>query len=97
MTADDKSAALKREQEKQRTINAYHRCFLGEEGQAVLADLHKSFGIDFQAFLPGHDFNPIVAAIRDGQRGVVLHIEAMLRQSPEADGNLPAPKRKVKK
>lgn len=97
MTADDKSAALKRERDKQRAVVAYHRAFGGEDGAAVLADLRKSFGTDFQAFLPGHEWNPIVAAIRDGQRGVVLHIEAMLRQAPEADGNRPAPKRKVKK
>jgi hypothetical protein len=95
--ADDKLAALDRERERQRTINAYHRVFLGEEGKVVLEDLKRSFGTDGQAFLPGHDFNPIPAAIRDGQRGVVLHIKAMLRRQPAADGDLEEPKRKVLK
>jgi hypothetical protein len=39
----------------------------------------------------------VVAALRDGQRGVVLHIEAMLRRPVIADGDIEAPKRKVKK
>ena len=95
--AEDKAAALERERQRQRTINAYHRVFLGQEGQAVLEDLKRSFGTDSQAFLPGQDFNPIPAAIRDGQRGVVLHIEAMLRRQPAADDNLEQPKNKVLK
>ena len=92
---DDKLAALNREREKQKIINAYHRVFLGEEGKVVLDDLKKSFGTDFQAFSAGQDFRPIPAAIRDGQRGVVLHIEAMLQRSPRADGDIEEPKHKV--
>jgi hypothetical protein len=48
-------------------------------------------------FLPGYDFNPVVAALRDGQRGVILHIEAVLRRPLIADANIEEPKRKVKK
>lgn len=92
--SEDKAKALERERERQRTINAYHRVFLGKDGEIVLADLRKSFGTDYQAFLPGN-FDPIAAALRDGQRGVVLHIEGMLRRQPAADGNLEEPKRKV--
>lgn len=97
MKPDDKQAALNRERERQRTINAYHRVFLGEEGQVVLEDLKRAFGVQSQAFSAAQDFNPIPAAIRDGQRGVVLHIEAMLRRQPAADGDLEEPKRKVLK
>jgi hypothetical protein len=93
---DDKLKALERERERQRTINAYHRVFLGPEGEIVLADLRKSFGTDFQAFLPGN-YDPIAAALRDGQRGAVLHIEGMLRRTPAADGNFEEPKRKIRK
>jgi hypothetical protein len=92
--SEDKVKSLERERDRQRTINAYHRVFLGKEGETVLADLRKSFGTDFQAFLPG-SYDPIAAALRDGQRGVVLHIEAMLRRQPAADGDLEEPKRKV--
>lgn len=97
MKPDDKTAALNRERERQRTINAYHRVFLGEEGKVVLDDLKRSFATDSQAFSAAQDFNPIPAALRDGQRGVVLHIEAMLRRQPAADGNLEEPKGKVLK
>lgn len=97
MKPEDRQAALNRERERQRTINAYHRVFLGEEGQTVLEDIKRSFGTDHQAFSAAQDFNPIAAAIRDGQRGVVLHLEAMLRREPAADGNLEQPKRKVLK
>lgn len=95
--ADDNQAALVRERERQKTINAYHRVFVGEEGEAVLEDLKRSFGTEFQVFLPGQDYNPIAAAIRDGQRGVVLHIEQMLRRTPGADGDINEPKQKVLK
>lgn len=97
MKPDDKQAALNRERERQRTILAYHRVFQGEEGQVVLDDLKRSFGTELQMFSSAQDFNPIPAAIRDGQRGVVLHIEAMLRRQPAADGNLEEPKKKVLK
>jgi hypothetical protein len=97
MKPEDRQAALNRERERQRTINAYHRVFLGPEGQTVMEDLKRSFGTDHQAFAAAQDFNPIAAAIRDGQRGVVLHIEAMLRRQPAADGDLEEPKRKVLK
>ena len=97
MKPEDKHAALNRERERQRTINAYHRVFLGEEGKVVLEDIKRSFATDSQAFSPAQDFNPIPAAIRDGQRGVILHIEAMLRRQPAADGDIEEPKRKVLK
>jgi hypothetical protein len=97
MKPDDKQAALNRERERQRTILAYHRLFESEEGRVVLDDLKKAFATELQMFSAAQDFNPIPAAIRDGQRGVVLHIEAMLRRQPAADGNLEEPKKKVLK
>jgi hypothetical protein len=97
MAPEDKAAALRRERERQKVTNAYHRLFAGKDGQAVIADLKHQFATDSQVFLPGYDFNPVVAALRDGQRGVVLHIEAMLRRPVIADGDIETPKRKVKK
>lgn len=97
MAPEDKAAALRRERERQKTTNAYHRVFSTKEGQAVIADLKAQFATESQVFLPGYDFNPVVAALRDGQRGVVLHIESVLRRPVLADGDIEAPKRKVKK
>jgi hypothetical protein len=97
MAPEDKAAALRRERERQKTTNAYHRVFASKEGAAVIADLKTQFATDSQVFLPGYDFNPVVAALRDGQRGVILHIEAILRRPVIADGDIETPKRKVKK
>jgi hypothetical protein len=97
MAPEDKAAAIRRERERQKTTNAYHRVFSTKEGQAVIADLKAQFATESQVFLPGYDFNPVVAALRDGQRGVVLHIESVLRRPVMADGDIEAPKRKVKK
>ena len=97
MAPEDKAAALRRERERQKTTNAYHRVFSTKEGQAVIADLKAQFATESQVFLPGYDFNPVVAALRDGQRGVVLHIESVLRRPVMADGDIESPKRKVKK
>lgn len=97
MAPEDKAAALRRERERQKTTNAYHRVFSTKEGAAVIADLKAQFATDSQVFLPGYDFNPVVAALRDGQRGVILHIESVLRRPVIADGDIETPKRKVKK
>lgn len=97
MAPEDKAAALRRERERQKITNSYHRVFASKEGAAVIADLKTQFATDSQVFLPGYDFNPVVAALRDGQRGVILHIEAILRRPVIADGDIETPKRKVKK
>ena len=97
MAPEDKAAALKRERERQKITNAYHRVFKSKEGEMVLADIRSQFATDSQVFLPGYDFNPVVAALRDGQRGVLIHIETMLRRPVIADANIEEPKRKVKK
>jgi hypothetical protein len=93
----DKAEALKRERERQKITNAYHRVFGSKDGQAVIADLKNQFATESQVFLPGYDYNPVVAALRDGQRGVIIHIEAILRRPVIADGDIEEPKRKVKK
>jgi hypothetical protein len=55
------------------------------EGQLVLADLEKLFGTNLPTFVPVADgsFDPIRAAVRDGQRQVILHIRAMAAKSHE--------------
>ena len=97
MAPEDKASALRRERERQKITNAYHRVFGSKEGAAVIADLKSQFATESQVFLPGYDYNPVVAALRDGQRGVIIHIEMMLRRPIIADGDIEEPKRKVKK
>lgn len=59
----------------------YRRVFNNELGREVLDDMHQSFGTKAMAFIPkastteGVCYDPIHAAIRDGQRSVVLHCE----------------------
>jgi hypothetical protein len=81
---------------------AYHRVFKSEDGKAVLADMRAAFGLHMPAFIPQTrgrhcEYDPTHAAIRDGQRQVVLHIDAKLEQTPKADGNEEKPKTRVKK
>ena len=97
MAPEDKATALRRERERQKITNAYHRVFASKDGAAVISDLKAQFATESQVFLPGYDYNPVVAALRDGQRGVIIHIEMMLRRPVLADGDIEEPKRKVKK
>ena len=61
--------------EKQRTADAY--AFFGSpQGELVLKDLERLFGTNSPAFLGDKDgrFCPLHAAVRDGQRSVILHL-----------------------
>jgi hypothetical protein len=67
------------------------------EGHLVLADLEKAFGTNLPTFVPVADgsFDPIRAAVRDGQRQVILHIKAMATKAHETSNS--APKTKSRK
>lgn len=61
--------------------NRYARVFLGtDEGRLVLADLRKRFSVVRLSFdrSGAHRQDAIGAAIIDGERGVMLHIEGAL-------------------
>ena len=94
ITAED----IERAKERQRTINAYHRLFAGEDGQRVLEDLKGNFGFKHPAFLPRRagGYDPYHAAIRDGQRQVLLHIESILAAEVIGDANIETPQVTVK-
>ena len=88
-----------REQATQRVVNAYHRAFQNQDGNVVLADLEAAFGINLPCFLsvgtrPGGQiaYDPLYAAVRDGQRQVYLHIMARLNATARGDGNITQPK-----
>ncbi len=93
---------LARERKSQATINAYHRVFETQDGKMVLDDFKASFGLHMPAFIPQTrgrhcEYDPLHAAIRDGQRQVMLHIETKLAQNVEGEANIEKPKSKVKK
>jgi hypothetical protein len=89
---------LQRAKERQRTINAYHRTFSSEDGRRVLEDLKSVFGIQFPAFVPrqGGEYDTHHAAIRDGQRQVILHVESVLAEEMQGDANVDQPQVTVK-
>lgn len=66
------------------------------DGELVIADLEKAFGTNLPAFTPNADgaFDPVRAAVRDGQRQVILHLKAMAAKSHEQSN---APKAKARK
>ncbi len=98
---------LSREREAQRVVNAYHRVFGGdsEDGNLILADLVRSFGMEHPAFVPVavakgaegnlHGFDAIHAAKRDGQQDIRRHIAAKLAAPLVGDGNVAEPRTKV--
>ena len=85
---------LEKARDKAKLQTAYHRTFETDEGRLVLEDIKKAFGTDFPAFRADGQgrFDPIYAAIRDGQRQVILHIEQILSTTtPDGDGNVEEP------
>lgn len=65
-------------EEKNELAGKYARVFLAtEDGKAVLADLRSKFGLKRLSFERGKPFkhDALAAAIRDGERGVMLEIE----------------------
>lgn len=95
MTTDKE---LERQKELQRITNAYHRAFASEDGRLVLSNLKAYFRMTRPAFERGlahHAYDPIAAALRDGQREVLLFIEHKLSQPVTADGDIDQPKTTV--
>lgn len=88
---------LERQKDLQRITNAYHRVFTSEDGKAVLANLKAYFRMNRPAFERSltHAYDPIAAALRDGQREVILFIDHKLAQPVQADGDIDQPKTTV--
>lgn len=94
MTTDKE---LERQKDLQRITNAYHRVFGSEDGKLVLANLKAYFRMNRPAFERSlsHAYDPIAAALRDGQREVILFIDHKLSQPVQADGDIEQPKTTV--
>lgn len=88
---------LERSKSLQRINNAYHRVFDNEEGRLVLDNLKAYFRLNRPAFERslGRAFDPIAAAVRDGQREVLLFIEHKLSLPVVGDADVEQPKTEV--
>ncbi len=88
---------LDRAKHQQRVINAYRRLFGSDEGKLVLDDLRERFGTEKPAFIPnqGGGYDPLWAAVRDGQRQVVIHIDFQTSLPAQGDGNVEETQAKV--
>ena len=103
MTDDErKERALERARQNQTIINSYHRIFKSPDGEIVLEDLKKAFGVNFPAYIPtgttpgNIQYDDIYGKIRDGQRSVILHIENRLKDTVRGDADFSLPVKKVK-
>jgi hypothetical protein len=94
MTTDKE---LERSKNLQRINNAYHRTFDSEEGRIVLDNLKAYFRMNRPAFerTLGRTFDPIAAAVRDGQREVILFIEHKLSLPVVGDADVERPTTEV--
>lgn len=92
-----KDQELEREKDRQRVINAYHRTFASADGEVVLNNLKNYFRTQRPAFerTMQNGFDPIAAALRDGQREVILFIEAKLLSPAQGDADQEQPKTAV--
>jgi hypothetical protein len=90
---------LERTREMQRIANAYKRVFATEDGQTVLNNLKAYFEFGRPCFkrpMPGLAYDPIAAALRDGNHEPIMLIESKLRMPFIADGDITSPKTSVK-
>ena len=83
MTAEKTKEKLSDAQIKAQRLLAAYLFFNTPPGELVMADLEKAFGLNFQAFLPDSagSFCPMRAAVRDGQRSILLHLKAAAAKS----------------
>jgi hypothetical protein len=94
MTADKE---LERSKSLQRINNAYQRCFTSEDGKVVLDNLKAYFRMNRPAFerTLGRPFDPLAAAVRDGQREVLLFIDYKLSLPVVGDADVERPTTEV--
>jgi len=93
MTSD---AVLESDKKAQRVTNAYHRVFQSEDGKIILDHLHNYFRTNRPAFQRSmhNAYDPLHAAMRDGQREVILFIEHKLAE-PAVGDDFDEPKTKI--
>jgi hypothetical protein len=94
MTSD---ATLEAQKKGQQITNAFHRVFLSEDGQLILEHLRSYFRVDRPAFQRSmhNSYDPLAAALRDGQREVLLFIQHKLSEPMVGDADFDQPKTKI--
>lgn len=72
----------KKEEAARKLAGAYRECFGSEPGQRVLADLLEEFPPARPRFSSATGFDPVKAAVADGQSQVTFHIEFWRTREP---------------
>lgn len=88
----DEAARIRRAaQERKAEIALFRRVLNSEDGKLFLDALRKQFRTSLPSFLPmpekaqtGAIYDPIHAALREGQRSVIIYMDTM-RESPFMD------------
>ena len=99
---DHEEEGLKRSRERQRKVNLVHRVLGTPDGQALLEIIKAEFGTEKTALIPimrgdgSYYYDTTHAALRDGQRSVVLFLEHLLSIPAIGDANIAQPKVTVK-
>lgn len=90
-------STVEAQKKAQRITNAYHRVFRSEDGQMILEHLGTYFCTDRPAFQRSmnHPYDPLAAALRDGQREVLLFIQHKLSEPLKGDGDNDEPRTQV--
>ena len=92
----DDSDKLREERDNRikRTVWAYKRTFATKDGQIILDDLRRAFGVDMPAYIPTStrpgtkiEYDDIYGKLRDGQRSVWCHIQNAINSPLEPEGN----------
>ncbi|GAT32335.1 hypothetical protein TSACC_2733 [Terrimicrobium sacchariphilum] len=103
MTEEAKSRKVERARERQRLVNAARRVLESEDGQVLMEHLATTFRVNERVFTPvrsGADvyaYDPITAALADGARAVVLHLQGLATAPAQGDANIEEPALTVKK
>lgn len=103
MTEEAKSRKVERARERQRLVNAARRVLESEDGRVLMEHLAATFRVNERVFTPvraGADvyaYDPITAALADGARAVVLHLQGLAAAPAQGDANIEEPALTVKK
>lgn len=90
---------LAAERELQSVINARHRLEQNPDFKLLRAHSEKFHRTHLTSFLVRRNgtYDPLAAAMRDGQRSVFIHWDELLACVPTGPGNIIEPKVSVKK
>ena len=95
---EHEKARYERDQRMRDTVWAYKRLFATKDGQVVLEDIRRAFGVDMPAYIPTNtrvggnlQYDDIQGKLRDGQRHVWLHIQNAINSDLEPVGNTERP------